>query len=147
MIRFYTHEIDFRLLNQRDLKKWLTDSITQAGFIVDELNYVFGSDEYLLEMNKVHLQHDYYTDIITFDYSEAAEMLSGEFYISIDRIRENASENRVSFADELHRVMIHGVLHLLGYADKTALEAERMRVLENDALAARMFHVKQYSKK
>ncbi len=146
MIRFYTHEVDFRLLNQRDLKSWIIQQSETAGFNCGELSYVFCSDEFLLEMNKEHLQHDYYTDIITFDYSETAKLLHAEFYISIDRIRDNAIENHVSFAEELHRVMIHGVLHLLGYGDKTESEAREMRHLENEALKARKFHVKQYSR-
>lgn len=147
MIRFFSHEVDFRLLNQRDLKAWLNERCTKAGFVCEELVYVFCSDDYLLEMNKEHLQHDYYTDIITFDYSQDTRQVNGEFYISIDRVGENASENRVSFADELHRVMIHGVLHLLGFGDKSPKEAQQMRRLEDEALAARSFHVKHYAKK
>jgi rRNA maturation RNase YbeY len=146
MIRFYVHEIDFRLLDQRNLKAWIANTIEQATFHIEALNYIFCSDDYLLEINKQHLQHDYYTDIITFDYSANPKELEGEFYISIDRIRDNAAENHVSFAEELHRVMIHGVLHLLGHGDKSATEAKEMRRLENEALQARMFHVKQYAK-
>lgn len=146
MIRFYVHEIDFRLWDQRNLKAWISTTIEQAAFHIEALNYIFCSDDYLLEINKQHLQHDYYTDIITFDYSEKPTSLEGEFYISIDRIRENAVENRVSFADELHRVMIHGVLHLLGHGDKSPEEANKMRQLENEALQSRRFHVKQYGR-
>ncbi len=141
---FYAHEIVFKLLDQRHLKAWITSVCTQRQASIGEISYVFCSDEYLLEINKQHLQHDYYTDIITFDLSEDKGMLFAELYLSIDRIRENATENHVSFADELHRVMIHGVLHLLGQGDKTETEAKQMRQLEEAALSARMFHVKQY---
>lgn len=147
MIRFYTHEVDFKLLDQKKLKLWISTRIADAGYQLEALNYVFCSDEHLLQMNKEHLQHDYYTDIITFDYSERLKVFNGELYISIDRILENASENHVSFADELHRVMIHGVLHLLGFKDKTAAEQTKMREQEENALAKRTFHVKHYSKK
>jgi len=147
MIRFHVHELDFKLLDQKLLRSWITEHCKSRNKIDVELDYVFCSDEYLLQINKDHLQHDYYTDIITFDYTENSDEVKGELYLSIDRIRENATENRVSFADELHRVMIHGVLHLLGHGDKSEAEANQMRQLENEALSARMFHVKQYGGK
>ncbi len=145
MIRFFTHEIEFRLLDQKHLKSWIIDQCAAAGKRANELSYVFCSDEYLLVINKEHLQHDYYTDIITFNYCLDDNDVSGELYLSIERIRENATKNRVSFADELHRVMIHGVLHLLGEDDKADAEAVQMRKSENEALAARLFHVKHYA--
>ena len=98
-----------------------------------ELNLVFCSDEYLLEINKKHLNHDYYTDIITFDYSEENK-ISGDLLISIDRVKENAKTFSVSFIHELNRVVIHGVLHLCGYKDKTEEEKKQMRNLENKYL-------------
>ncbi len=98
-----------------------------------ELNLVFCSDDYLLEINKKHLNHDYYTDIITFDYS-IGNKISGDLLISVDRVKENAKNFSVSFSQELNRVVIHGVLHLCGYKDKTEDEKKQMRNLENKYL-------------
>ncbi len=91
------------------------------------------SDEQLLAMNKQYLNHDYYTDIITFDYSESS-LISGDLFISVDRVRENAKQLKVSFNEELHRVMVHGVLHLLGFSDKSKAQAQTMRKQEDEAL-------------
>ncbi len=104
----------------------------------NDINFIYCSDEYLLELNKSSLNHDYYTDIITFDYCEGKEV-SGDLFISIDRVRENANEMNLTFEDELHRVMIHGVLHLCGYKDKTKKDAETMREKENFYLKTRLF--------
>ena len=98
-----------------------------------EISYIFCSDEQLLEINKEFLNHDYYTDIITFDYSEA-DVISGDLFISIERIKDNAKTLKTSYQEELHRVIIHGVLHLLGYKDKTEVESENMRKLEDECL-------------
>lgn len=144
MIVYHVHDVDFRLLDQRKLSAWIKEIVMQSDKKLGRLSYVFCSDDYLLEVNKSYLQHDYYTDIITFDLSEKPDLIEGELYLSIDRIRDYANENDVSFADELHRVMIHGVLHLLGQADKTAKQAKEMRSKEEEALKARLFHVKQY---
>lgn len=95
--------------------------------------YVFCSDEYLLEMNQEHLKHDYYTDIITFDYTEG-KIIAGDIFISVDRVQENADLNAVSFEQELRRVMIHGILHLLGLRDKKKEDQKAMRLAENQAL-------------
>ncbi len=103
-----------------------------------DLVFVFCSDEFLLNMNREYLQHDYYTDIITFDYSEGGK-LAGEMYISYDRIIDNAKDLKVRELDELHRVIIHGVLHLCGYKDKTKKEEEKMRKAEEFALNLRPF--------
>lgn len=100
---------------------------------------IFCSDDYLLDLNRTHLQHDYYTDIITFDDS-TPEGLQGELYISLDRVRENASQFSPSFLEELHRVMVHGLLHLCGYQDKTALQEKAMRQAENAMLLLRTPH-------
>lgn len=96
------------------------------------------SDTYLLELNKKFLEHDYFTDIITFDYCED-DVVSGDLFISIDRIMENAEENNVSKEEELHRVIIHGVLHLLGYSDKTPQQAQQIREQEDFCLSLRAF--------
>ncbi len=144
MISFYYHDIVFKILDQAKLKSWIRAIAAEGNKEIESLSYVFCDDEYLLGINKTHLNHDYYTDIITFDLSENADVLNAELYISVPRIRENAQENHSTFADELHRVMIHGVLHLLGFGDKSEEEAKEMRLRENKALEARLFHVKQY---
>ena len=144
MISFYYHDIVFKILDQAKLKSWIRAIAAEGNKEIESLSYVFCDDEYLLGINKTHLNHDYYTDIITFDLSENADVLNAELYISVTRIHENAQENHSTFADELHRVMIHGVLHLLGFGDKSEEEAKEMRLRENRALEARMFHVKQY---
>lgn len=115
---------------------WVNDTIVKNGFELGELSYVFCSDEYLLEMNKEHLNHDYYTDIITFNYNVDFS-LSGDLFISYDRIVDNAETLGVSVFDELCRVMIHGVLHLLGYNDKTDEDQLEMTQLENNCLHKR----------
>lgn len=99
-----------------------------------ELSYVFCTDEYLLTINRDFLQHDYYTDIITFELSEPGQPVMGEIYISIDRVRDNAKIHQESFQRELHRVIFHGALHLCGYRDKTKKEQEEMRRKENEYL-------------
>ena len=103
-------------------------------YILTKFSIIFCSDEYLLEMNRTHLDHDYYTDIITFDYTDN-QIVSGDLFISVDRVRENASDFNVSFQHELHRVIIHGVLHLCGYKDKSDEEEKLMRSKENNALS------------
>jgi len=112
------------------------------GFIIDYINIIFVDDEELLEMNKQFLKHDYYTDIITFDYSEEPKELEAELYISIDRVKENAIDNCVSFREELLRVITHGMLHLVGFGDFTVMEKEEMREKENYYLKNFSFHVK-----
>jgi rRNA maturation RNase YbeY len=99
-----------------------------------DISYIFCSDDQLLDINKEFLNHDYYTDVITFDYSET-ENVSGDIFISIDRIRDNAKILELSYLDELHRVIIHGVLHLLGFKDKTKEESKNMRRLEDECLS------------
>lgn len=116
------------------LKQWIKTIIEQEEKVPGDISYIFCSDEQLLEINKEYLNHDYYTDIITFDYSEADEV-SGDMFISIDRIKDNAKELKVSYQEELYRVIIHGVLHLLGYKDKTEEESEQMREMENKSLS------------
>ena len=120
--------------------KWLTECICSEGFQLGKVDIIFTSDAYLLEINKKYLNHDYYTDIITFDYSEGNE-LSGDLFISIDRVKENASKYNVLFEVELRRVMAHGLLHLMGYGDKEEGEILVMRKKEDEKL--RMFHVEQ----
>lgn len=118
MITFNTEDIIYNLPEKRKIKKWITDAILREMKIVGSINFVFVSDEFLYKLNKQYLSHDNLTDVITFDYTEG-RMVSGDIYISVPRVRENAATFAVLFIDELHRVMIHGVLHLLGYKDKT----------------------------
>ena len=115
------------------LKQWITTIVENNKKEVGEISYIFCSDEQLLEINKEFLNHDYYTDVITFDYSEA-DVISGDLFISIERIKDNAKTLKTSYQEELHRVIIHGVLHLLGYKDKTEVESENMRKLEDECL-------------
>ncbi|WP_234736144.1 rRNA maturation RNase YbeY [Tellurirhabdus bombi] len=134
MIRFFTEEIKFTLPQKTQHRQWLTRLAAQESFKVGELNYVFCSDEYLLQVNREHLNHDYYTDIITFDNSEEDDKLEGDIFISVDRVRENAKNLNVTEEQELRRVLAHGLLHLSGYGDKTDEEATAMRGKEDEAL-------------
>ena len=121
----------FKLENQKKLKVWLADFIAKEGYKIDHINYIFCSDKYLISLNKKYLDHDTYTDIITFDYSEKKKFIYGEIYISVERVKANAKKYKVAFLNELHRVMIHGVLHLLGYDDKTSKQKSEMRDKED----------------
>ena len=111
----------------------LTSLVKEEGKLLGDVSVIFVSDDYLLEINQSYLNHDYYTDIITFDYCEQ-NVISGDLFISIDRVRENADVFNVDFGTELHRVIIHGVLHLCGYKDKTEDDEEVMRKMENKYL-------------
>lgn len=136
----FNYELDFVLVNELHYKKWIQHIISSESKEEGDINYIFCDDDFLLEINQKYLDHDYYTDIISFDYSVANE-LHGDIFISIDRVRENAQEYNVTFDEELLRVMAHGILHYCGFKDKSALEAETMRLKENEKIA--MFHVKQ----
>ena len=138
-IYFFSHEIDFTLEQEEPVINWLLSLLQANEAEAESINYVFCSDTYLLKLNQGHLQHDYLTDILTFPYSTLPAPITADIYISIDRIRENASSFQTSFKDELHRVMAHGLLHLLGYDDHEEADIARMRAAENQALAARTF--------
>lgn len=138
VLSFEIHEIDFILEQEDAVASWILLMLSRHEVEVQEITYVFCSDEYLLELNREHLDHDYYTDILTFPLSEPGEPLVADIFISIDRVRENASAFGASFRDELHRVMIHGVLHLAGFDDHGEEEA-RMRDREDEALRLRGF--------
>ena len=133
-IRFTFQSGDFELEKPLQVKKWITEVIQRRERTVGNINYLFCDDEYLLRVNQHYLQHDTYTDIITFDYVVGG-LVSGDILISIDRVGENAVKYDVSFELELLRVIIHGVLHLLGQGDKSDSEAAEMRHQEEDALA------------
>lgn len=136
-IQFHSEEISFEFPDEAQVIPWIQSMIEHHKCKLDFLQIIFCSDPYLLKMNIDHLGHDYFTDIITFPY-QAPPIIEGDLFISIDRVRDNAEKLGVSFKDELHRVIIHGVLHLCGYGDKTELEAKKMRALENEALDLRL---------
>ncbi|MBQ8702922.1 MAG: rRNA maturation RNase YbeY [Bacteroidales bacterium] len=141
-IRFSTQSVNFELPEPEKVRRWIAEVIQRRQMTVGNINYLFCDDEYLLGVNQQYLQHDTYTDIITFDYV-AGTLVSGDILISVERVRENARLFDVSFEQELRRVVIHGVLHLLGQGDKSEAEAAEMRRLEGEALAEweRLFHV------
>jgi rRNA maturation RNase YbeY len=120
----------------KEVPAWLSSVIKEAGFGSHELSYVFCTDTELLDMNKQFLNHDYFTDILTFDLTERKDQLEAECYISIDRVKENAIDLKNTFREELYRVMAHGLLHLLGHEDKSQEQKETMRNLENNLLSA-----------
>ena len=127
---------NFELDKQEELTTWISSCIENNGKTVGEITYIFCDDDYLLKINQEHLNHDYYTDIITFDYCEG-DLVSGDLFISTERTRDNAEQLNSSADDELHRVMIHGVLHLLGLKDKSEKEATEMRKAEDQELKNR----------
>ena len=139
-IRFSAQSVDFELIEPQKVKTWLSEVIQRRGKSVGNINYLFCDDEYLLGINQRYLNHDTYTDIITFDYV-AGGLVSGDILISIDRVGENAAKFGVPFEQELRRVVVHGVLHLLGQGDKSDEEAREMRRLEEEALG--LFHKEQ----
>lgn len=129
-INFYFEDVEDLHFKKIKLKSWINSTIKEEGMKPGELSFIFCSDEYLLEINKQYLEHDYFTDIITFDYVENKN-ISGDIFISVDRITENANTYQVSFFDELNRIIIHGVLHLLGYKDKDPDEKRLMTEKED----------------
>lgn len=130
MIDFTLNNVEVPGLNSELFALWLEQVAKEEGFEIEAISIIFCSDEELLEMNKQYLQHDYYTDIITFDYSEEDEYLMGDLFISIDRIIDNAKHLNVEYLTELKRVCVHGVLHLCGYKDKSPSEELEMREKE-----------------
>ena len=136
MIDFYS-ETDFELAEKDRIANWISSIIASEAYTEGEISYVFCDDAYLLNLNQQFLNHDTLTDIISFDNSVGNE-INGEIYISVERVRENATEYSESFLEELHRVIIHGILHYCGYQDKDKEDAKRMREKENDSLARLM---------
>lgn len=129
----FSFQTNYPLKSRTKIKQWIKQVIEAKGKKTGNITYIFCDDEYLLEVNKKYLQHDYYTDVITFDYVEN-DLISGDIFISTDRVRENALAFGSSETEELHRVIIHGALHLLGLKDKSEKEASQMRQAENEAL-------------
>jgi probable rRNA maturation factor len=131
-VQFFFNEVSFSLPNRTRLKLFIPNIFRlESARQLAELNYVFCTDEYLLQVNREFLQHDDYTDIITFDLSSTGGAVQGEIYISIDRVRDNASINGTKIYEELHRVIFHGALHLCGYKDKKASDIKLMRAKED----------------
>ncbi len=145
-VRFAAQSGDFEVPEAQKVKKWVAEVVKRRDRQVGNINYLFCDDEYLLQVNRQYLQHDTYTDIITFDYV-AGGLISGDIMISTERVGENAAKYEVPFERELHRVIIHGVLHLLGQGDKSDDEAREMRRQEDEALALwdALFHEERKS--
>jgi rRNA maturation RNase YbeY len=136
----FNYQNDFQPIDEVVYSKWLEQIAISEVKTLGEVSYVFCSDDYLLDLNKQFLNHDTYTDIVTFDYCENG-LINGELYISTDRVADNAVEFGVTLTEELNRVMAHGLLHLIGYADKSEDEIAEMRLKETEKM--NMFHVKQ----
>ena len=141
MITYHSENISFNLKGKREINNWIKSvvsdlqfSLKMSNYKVGDINIVFCNDTYLLEINQKYLNHNYFTDIITFDYSENG-IISGDLFISVDTVKENSLKFKVSFDEEIKRVIIHGVLHLLGYKDKTKSEKLKMKDAENMALS------------
>ena len=132
-IHFYNQNISYTLKNKKKIREWINACAAAENKTIGEISYLFGDDSYVLEANRQFLNHDYLTDILTFDYSEHP-VLQGDIAISIDRVRENAKLFGVSMEKELLRVIIHGILHLCGYKDKTKSEMAEMRKKEDECL-------------
>lgn len=138
-INFYS-ENEFQFEQEESYESWIQRVIESEGKKLEEISYIFCDDDYLLDINMEYLDHDTYTDIISFDYS-VGNILQGDIYISTERVEENSREYNVSFEEELRRVIIHGVLHLCGYKDKSEEESSLMRLKEEEKL--KLFHVEQ----
>ncbi len=132
----FNYETDFQLQNELQLLEWISSVITSEGFKEGEINYIFCYDDYLHKLNLEFLQHDTLTDIISFDYT-LGKLINGDIYISIERVKDNATDFNVDFLSELNRVMIHGILHYCGYKDKTEADEKKMRSKEN-------YHIAQF---
>ncbi|GGB17695.1 MULTISPECIES: rRNA maturation RNase YbeY [Mucilaginibacter] len=138
-INFFEEDTTFKPKQKAQLRQWIKETVIAEGFKLRELNYIFCSDAYLLQINQQYLDHDTYTDIVTFDNSEVEGEIVGDIFISIDRIRENGAKFKTGETNELHRVIIHGALHLLGYTDKSVVTKQKMTQKEDEYLAKRNF--------
>ena len=136
----FNYETDFQLINEEAFENWIIDIVDSEASAVGEINYVFCDDEYLHKINVEYLNHDTLTDIISFDYT-VGNLIQGDIFISIERVKDNAADFKVSFEEELKRVMAHGILHYCGYKDKTDKDAEVMRQKEEEKI--KLFHVEQ----
>lgn len=129
-IEFHQENVQLDTISEEKCAEWLEKTILSEGYEVGDINLIFCDDEYLLGLNQQYLKHDYYTDIITFDYTEK-KIVSGDLFISLDRVKDNAAQIGISKENELDRVMVHGVLHLCGYKDKNPIDKEVMTNKEN----------------
>ena len=134
----FSYQTEFELTSTEEIINWIGGVLTSEGFEEGDIDFIFCDDDFLYNLNKEFLHHDTLTDIISFDYSLGKE-IHGEVYISVDRVSENSVNFKTEFNDELHRVIIHGILHLCGYKDKTPAEADKMRSMEDQALNLRLF--------
>lgn len=134
MIRFFNEEVTYKLPQKQATRQWLKQQAEREGYAVGDLNYIFCSDDYVLQVNRDYLQHDYYTDIITFDQSEEEGKIEGDIFISVDRVTDNAGQLGVLPEQEMRRVLAHGLLHLCGFGDKTEEEVAQMRAKEEEWL-------------
>lgn len=138
-ISFFEEDITYNLKHKTAIRQWVTETVRNEGYKLKELTYIFCSDNYLLQINQQYLNHDTYTDIVTFDNSDIENTIIGDIFISIDRIRENAIKYGHSEIEELHRVIIHGALHLVGYTDKKPVDKKKMTLKEDFYLNRRSF--------
>ena len=129
----FNSETDFQLNNEESLKTWISEIIVSEGYEVGEIIYVFCDDPYLHKLNVEFLDHDNLTDVISFDY-KLGKQINGEIYISVDRVADNSKDFKTVFQDELHRVIIHGILHFCGYKDKSDSDETLMRLKEDESL-------------
>jgi len=136
----FNYETEFELQNEPDFSNWLSSVILSENKKEGEINYIFCDDNYLLEINQQYLDHDTLTDIISFDYSVGNE-INGDIFVSVERVKENASDYKVTFHEEIQRVLVHGILHYCGYKDKTESDERIMRSKEEEKM--KMFHVEQ----
>ena len=136
-IQFFTEDLVYTLKHKTKIRTWLLQTITAEGYELAELNFILCSDEYLLSINQQYLNHDTYTDVITFDNSDIPKTIIGDIFISLERIQENAKDFKGTTYDELCRIMVHGTLHLLGYKDKSKTEKSLMTQKEDYYLAQR----------
>ena len=137
---FYSEDIEFLLPNEDNISSWVNKVTEKHTCKIENVSIIFCSDEFLLDLNQQHLHHDFYTDILTFPFHEkGTKWLMGDIFISIDRVRENAVTLKTGFVNELHTVIIHGILHLIGFNDESEEEEREMRMREDEALALRDF--------
>lgn len=133
-IHFFTEDVKEVRIPKRKVRTWVNQCISSYNKTTGNINYIFCSDEYLKQINIEYLNHDYYTDIITFNYNEE-NVIGGDIYISLERVRDNADEFQVTFHNELQRVVIHGILHLVGFDDHSEEEKKKMRAAEDESIA------------
>lgn len=134
MLKFFVEDISFKVPQSLKTSKWIKTISKSEGYDIKTLNYIFCTDDYLLDINRQYLNHDYYTDIITFDNSEVKGKLEGDIYVSIDRVKENAENLGIDFTTELRRVLVHGLLHLIGFTDSNEKLKKKMRAKEDECL-------------